>query len=113
MELPTVHAAVAFFKDIDSLDISEKDLLATFSHLEKVYSSHNLMPAGAVSEINDADGHKYLSVEVKVDCPGEQLAVINDQLAGLVSEDFSISSWNRLVCSFVYGKGARNIFQDS
>lgn len=113
MELPTVHAAVDFFDDIDSLGISERDLLATFSHLEKVYSEHGLMPAGAMSSINDADGHKYLSVEIKVDCSGAQLALINDRFVGLVSEDLNISSWNKLICSFVYGRGAGNIFQDS
>lgn len=112
MEFSSVLSTLAFFEDMASLGITEEDALATFSHLESVYGGHDLMPVGAVSSLNDADGHEYLSVEIKVNCAGGTLAEINDRISSLVSEDLSISSWNKLVCTFIYSDESANIFQE-
>lgn len=102
MEDERVRRALSLEKNLQSLDIAEHDAKATFSKVEAVFYKHKIRPVDVGSHINDADGHIYCSVEIKVNCSPAELVEMNDELSLLIAEDLTIESWNKLVYTFVY-----------
>ncbi|WP_417797107.1 hypothetical protein [Stutzerimonas nitrititolerans] len=102
MNNSSVAAAISHGQDLARLGISEAQANQVYAKVEDVTKKHNVWISGGTSEVFDADGHKYLNVELRVNAPGSVLMEMNEELSDSISEDLQIDCWNKLIYSFVY-----------
>jgi len=97
----SLHAQ-ELLRQLKELNISDKDLNYAYLKVESVCRRHGVSIMSNAFETNTDDDHRYLSVDVRVNCSGLKLSQMNNDLSDLIAEDFEFLAWNAIIHTFTH-----------
>ncbi|MFG0496233.1 tetratricopeptide repeat protein [Pseudomonas sp. YQ_13] len=98
-------------RQLKALDVSDKDLNYAYLKVESICRKHGVPIMESIFGTNVADEHRYLSVNVRVNCSGQKLSQMNSDLSDLIAEDFEFAAWNTIIHTFTHTERKKRDYQ--